>query len=543
MVQPTPMATRFTGSRLAVAFALAACVFFLLAAQPFLPLLGIQNDEAIFMSSFMPPLGGYALRIGDFSVPLMQVNYAGALKAWIYEPIFAVFQPGAWSLREPAVAICAASVWLFFLLMRRIAGARAAVIGCGILAADALYLLTAAFDWGPVALQHLLLVGAMLALMRFYQGRGTLALAGGFFLLGLALWEKALAVWMLSGMGVAALALFPRQLLRMATWKRASVAALCFALGAAPLIVYNVNNHFDTFRGEGYNSQELAAKANALLRTGRGDGLFGWLVSDRPGPSPHAAKTALERISQGASRMAGHPRQSLLIYAFVLALLLAPLARGGDLRAILFALITMAVQWIQMAITVGAGGSMHHTILLWPLPEMAIAVSFAAASRRLGRAGAPAAAAVLAVIMAAGAIQINEYYVAAWRNGGAKNWSDAIYPLSDYVKSVPAGEIFCLDWGMLDSLRLLDDGQLPLDGIYGAIPPSEPGDMPRLLAALGEPDALFIAHTGEFEFFAGRNEDFLKLAETAGYRRETVARISDSFGRPTYEAYRFAAGR
>ena len=67
----------------------------------------------------------------------------------------------------------------------------------------------------------------------------------------------------------------------------------------------------------------------------------------------------------------------------------APLARGPDLRAILFALIAMAVQWAQMAITVGAGGSVHHAILIWPLPQMLIAVSFAAASRRLGRAAHP----------------------------------------------------------------------------------------------------------------------------------------------------------
>jgi hypothetical protein len=170
---------------------------------------------------------------------------------------------------------------------------------------------------------------------------------------------------------------------------------------------------------------------------------------------------------------------------------------------------------------------------------MAIAVSFAAASRRLGSAGIPAAAAVLAVTMAAGALQINEYYRAAWHEGGAKNWSDAIYPLSDYVKGVPATEVFCLDWGILDSLRLLDEGQLPLDELFGALPPSQPGDTQRILGALGEPNALFLAHTPEFEFFEGRNEDLLKLAEAAGYRRETIARISDAFGRPTYEAYRF----
>ena len=34
----------------------------------------------------------------------------------------------------------------------------AALIGCGLLATDAIYLLTSCFDWGPVALEHLLLL-------------------------------------------------------------------------------------------------------------------------------------------------------------------------------------------------------------------------------------------------------------------------------------------------------------------------------------------------------------------------------------------------
>jgi hypothetical protein len=230
-----------------------------------------------------------------------------------------------------------------------------------------------------------------------------------------------------------------------------------------------------------------------------------------------------------------------LLYAFALALLLAPLARGGDLRAILFVLIAMAVQWVQMAITVDAGGSVHHTILLWPLPEMAIAVSFAAASRRLGRAAIPAAAGILAVTMAVGALQINEYYRLAWRNGGAQNWTDAIFPLSEDMKGVDATEVYSVDWGILDSLRLLSRGRLRQEAIFGAVPPDQgTPDMPRIQAAVGKPDDVFIAHCKGLEFFDGRNEKLLKAAEAAGYRRETIEVVRDSFGRPTYEAYRFA---
>jgi hypothetical protein len=57
---------------------------------------------------------------------------------------------------------------------------------------------------------------------------------------------------------------------------------------------------------------------------------------------------------------------------------------------------------------------------------------------------------------------------------------------------------------------------------------------------VGKPDDVFIAHCKGLEFFDGRNEKLLKAAEAAGYRRETIEVVRDSFGRPTYEAYRFA---
>ena len=101
----------------------------------------------------------------------MLMSYLGTLKSWIYRPIFQLFGTGVSAMRVPMLLAGAASVWLFYLLLRRIAGERAAVIGCGLLAADSLYLLTICFDWGPVALQHLLLICGMLLLFGFYQER------------------------------------------------------------------------------------------------------------------------------------------------------------------------------------------------------------------------------------------------------------------------------------------------------------------------------------------------------------------------------------
>src|SRR5438874_619117 len=151
-------------------FALAACLLFLCSGLVFVGHLGLQNDEALFASAvFEPKVAAFAIKTSHLKIPLMLMSYLGTLKSWIYWPIFQLFNTGIGAIRIPMVVAGAATIWLFYLLLRRVAGERAALIGCGLLAVDSLYLLTICFDWGPVALQHLLLLGGSLLLVRFYQ--------------------------------------------------------------------------------------------------------------------------------------------------------------------------------------------------------------------------------------------------------------------------------------------------------------------------------------------------------------------------------------
>jgi 4-amino-4-deoxy-L-arabinose transferase-like glycosyltransferase len=473
----------------------------------------------------------------------MLMSYVGALKAWIYGPLLRNLGSNLYTLRLPVVLAGAASLWLFFLLLRRIAGDRAALIGCAILATDALYLLTATFDWGPVALQHLLLIGGALALVRFFQEGRTGSLAGAAFLFGLAIFDKALAVWTLSGLGAAGLIFYPRQILRAITLRRVAVAVLMFTLGALPLILYNVDSKGGTFQGNfERNFKDVPGKAAYLFRTFPGFGLFGWMTAeDEQTPQPHTPSTPLERATARISAIAGHPRHSLFLYAFILALLVAPLGGWPTLRLVLFALVMGAIAWIQMAVNQNTGGSIHHTILLWPIPQFIVAVSFAGVSYRLGRAGIPAVAAITAVVAVSGALVINEYFVKAVRNGGAPFWTDGIYSLSRYLKDNPAQWRFALDWSIADQIRLLHRGRVRVDSGNDQVSKEQMTDSDRAEIAkmLALPDSLYIAHTPEFEIFKGANERMLQFAAASGYRRELVAAIPDSFGRNVYEVYRF----
>jgi 4-amino-4-deoxy-L-arabinose transferase-like glycosyltransferase len=507
--------------------AIACVVFFILAGQAFVPLLGIEDDESLFAAPLLNPHAWhFAIKSGHLRIPLMVMSYIGTLKTLLYSLIFRLARPGVWSTRVPMLLAGAASIWLFYLALRRTAGPRAAAFGAALLATDACYLLTSVFDWGPVALQHLLLTGAMYLLVRFAQKREHRALAGGFFLLGLAMWDKALSVWMISGMAVAAGVVFWRPIAELVTRRRVAIAALWFVLGASPLLIFNVKTHWSTFRGNvKRDTADIGGKARMLMNTVNGQGLFSYLNDeDWQTPRPHSGSTTL-------ADAVDHPRHTLMFYAVMLALLAAPFAGWRAFRTVAFCAIALAVAWIQMALTANTGGSVHHTILLWPLPVWIVAVSFTGLAERLGRAATPVLAIVAVLLVGSNLLVLNEYHLMMSRNGGSVSWSDAIFPLTERLEQARTPAVFCVDWGIQDSLRLVGRGTLTTYDLTG--PPGNPD-------VFADPAFLFVGRPKEMEVFQGNAARLTAAAETAGYRRIQVAAIPDSFGRPTFEVYRFA---
>ena len=135
------------------------------------------------------------------------MSYNGALKTWIFAPVLLFSRPTAALIRVPAIVVGGVTIVLFGMLLDRVHGRRAAWTGSILLATDTLFLLTTTYDWGPVALQHLLLVAVMFFAVRWFQDGREGSLAAAAFCCGLAFWDKAVFVWIFSGM-LAGLLLF-----------------------------------------------------------------------------------------------------------------------------------------------------------------------------------------------------------------------------------------------------------------------------------------------------------------------------------------------
>ncbi len=511
-----------------------ACGLFITLGVLLIPLAGIQTDEALFGTPlYLNTNNNLWSRLVHLDVPVMLMSYLGSFKSFLCLPIFEILGANVWTIRLPMVLVGAATIFVFFKLVRESLGRGPALLGAFLLATDPLFLMTNVFDWGPVALEHFLLVTGCWALFRFGSNNGPQWLLGaGFFCFGLALWNKAIFLWALAGVSVATLTVFWRHFRQRFTMPNVAIAVAGLVLGAAPLIYYNIVNSLITFRQNAHMvPSEIPGKWPQLEAGLQGNSLFGYIASEEWMEPAKTPQNAVLRASSSLRDAVGERRNTGFYWVLAGLIVLVPLWWRS--RAAWFSLVFVAVAWLWMAMTQNAGGGAHHVVLLWPFP-----IFFAAAALRKMPRGVLLAAGLL--LTGANLLTVNQYLAQLGRYGAYNTFTDAIYPLSDALDDSAGNTVYVTDWGMFDALNLLHRGRLSLRVGSGALEPDSPSpeQMADFEAILNDPKGLLVSHVKAREAFANVGAHLEALASRSGYRVELLRTISDSNGRPIFEISR-----
>jgi len=507
---------------------------------------GLQEDESAFATPFFREWNFFAIQFGRVRVPLMQMSYVGSLKTWLYAPFIHLWTPGPALIRMPAVLIGAATIVLFGALLDRVHGRRAAWTGCVLLGTDSIFLLTTTFDWGPIALQHFLMTAAIFLVVLWSRNRSDMWLAAAAVLCGLAFWDKAVFVWMFSGLVFAGSLLFFRRVRKQLTARSLLFVAAAFCVGGIPLIVYNFQSvpKFVTVRSNSVLALDhFGDKFEMLHRTWNGSGLFGYITSDSA-DRPMAPRSPAEKASVLVHSVTGDRRTNASGLALLGGIVLIPFLWRTHVRdTLLFALVAGGVAWIFMIIS-GGGGSVHHAVLLWPLPHLFLAAAFAEASEHI-RFGARALAATVVFLAAANLAVTNQYLFQFVRNGSAGVWSDAIYALAAGLRQTTASQAVLVDWGLEAPLAVLNRNSPPVKIIANPFANSAETETQRQadLQLLSDGKAIWVERTSGNEILAGVNKRLLDAARNAGFEQQRLNVYNDSHGRPFFQTFRFIARR
>ena len=512
--------------------AAAAAAFLCVSTLSAIDRPGLQYDETAFVNAALgaehPDQHFVHDRFGGVVTKIFP--YIGALKSWLYAPVFAVFGVSMETIRVPAVLLALLAIALAFALARRLWGPWPAALLAVVLATDPVYPTMAKADWGPIVIGSVLRVGALLAyfaLLRTHALRYAWLL-GALLLLGT--FNKIDFVWFVAALGAAALAVHWRELLALVR-ARPLAAAAPTAVFAAILALMAV--------GSVLPAREFAAPAETDTLAERWDHRWALFHGTFDG-------TAIFGYMVGLPLTTDTPAPDLFVAALVVAPLVVVVAlvlRGRLPRAATGLVAFFLIQFVVIAAfivgTRQVGGS-HHLIQLWPLPQLLIVALVALVwGLRPPAARLAATGAVLGLVgwLVVAQVSTTRDYVDAFRDGDSYThvWTPEIYDVADRAGELAAGADYVLaaDWGIGPQVFALNGDAVR--GRFRDVPGQfqSTGDPPPGSALLQGRRVLLLFHQDDDEVFPGTSRGVREAIHSLGPR----AQVTDVYSGEVLRAY------
>jgi hypothetical protein len=471
---------------------------------------GLQYDEALFVNG---ALGGHYAN-GSFvsarfhGLITMLMPYIGALKAWLYAPIFEVFGVTVTSIRLPVIVICGITIAIAFLMARRLFGPWPAALLALLMATDPALLAMGKTDYGPIVLSALLRVTALAAYLSWRRTCSTryLWLLVGSALLGI--FNKVDYLAFLVGLAFAAVVVDHRGIVRRLRARPVIAAAAAGVLVAGLAVEYAQivapARRFPAVRSDAGLAGRVHEVWDLFRSTMDGVGFFQYMSGV---PFDHrsgiAAATVVVVILAAA----------LVAWRVAVRVRLAPsdepLAAAADDTA-LFLLLLVGVGG-ALVLTPQAVGP-HHAMLLWPLPAL-LGISLLSAAWRLPhpqlRVGATTLLLIGALWLLGTQLGVDRAYRAAFRSdrAWAPGWTTEIYPVANAVDRIASGAdgIVVADWGIGNQLLALgnDAVRSRVNDAWGSFAAADQGAIEQIAAGMRGRRTIVLMHAPGAEIMPG----------------------------------------
>ncbi len=528
--------------------------FYLAFSLPYLDLPGLQYDELLFANAALGNVDGsfveWQIRVLGRKVPLMLMEYIGALKAALYAPIFALFGLSPTTVRLPVILIGLATLLLTFALVRRLLGRSVALITLALLALDPTFIFANRLDWGPVALMLLLEVSSLYFLARWITGGEPRFLMIAGFLLGLGLYNKVIFIWYIAAFSVSLWLCFREHMGQLLNPRRLLLAAGAFLMGCLPLIAFNIASSKATFRYHELITQDWPSSLKYRYRLFRttldGSAVYDVVnrarVAETPDSSKIEPRNIFNRFIIGMGNLPlieGTLLPPALVSALSVILVLFLLKRLEQKRQVFFFLLQFAFITVFICLTQEAIGP-HHAIAIYPFPHVLIGLALWQVSRLCcARIVTRSLVSILCLSplilteLTADARYVESFII----RGGVGGWSDAIYELAEFAKRHPDKTFLLMDWGFKNQLLLLSDGFVKKEEAFVPLVDLPVDDkILRLKPILTVEDAFFVFHAPPSESFP-IFEAFRSALERYGLEGIPVRTFYQRDGRPIYLVY------
>ncbi len=501
---------------------------------------GVQYDEITFSNI---ALGSKAehFSFDILGVPIMVMPYIGALKAYLYYPVFALFGVSALAIRLPMIILAAFPLFLGYRVAVRLSNSLWVGNALALMMSTSLcFIISTKMDWGPSSIMMFLIFLTLWAFLRLLDTKKLVYAYVVFLSILAGMYDKSSFIWFGAAFGVSAL-IFHREFF-IQLWKEKGARfrapfltflgiAAVYAAVAIPLLTsMGVSQGSYTF------TERLALISSLYRDTLSGASYTGYMFFAPVEFSYFTVYLSIACLIGLAAFcvFSKLPKERMLNYAVLCS--------------------TAVIIFLEMAITKEAGGP-HHTIMLFPFAMLFIALCGyclinAFQSKHLLKIAAAAACALALAAVTGLNLQADLWYtgyVSNEDNVYSANWDPHIYELAEYVQASEITNIYSVDWGTNNQLYAFDTKRdaksyIELKGFfdeYGETPESEK-ELRYNEYFYGKDVLLVTKGEGMFNFpaVAGGFEAFQKEFPDKSF--ELIHTIDNAAGQPLYLVYRAA---
>lgn len=462
---------------------------------------GLYYDEILFVNAAVGGLSDQfvALRIGG--VPVMLMHYIGALKAWIWSPIFVLWDVDPASVRIPAIIIGLGGNVLACIAMGVWFGRTAAVVTALAICFDPTVGMQSRLDWGPNAIMFLCRGGFLLSVAWATTGRTRRGLLGMAVFAAAGCFDKLSFLW-IALPGLVSFAVIERELLRSVAYRhRGALVAwglgMCIVIGAFLTLAIIV-----PLQAKGIAIVDRPLRAAQLLWEAlAGDGAVAvvyWGQADR-----HGAQAA---VLVGA-----------LVLAAVMGLGATQTQAAGWKRSWLWLAAFFSLVVLMFAGTRAATGPHHAAVIagLWQLPLIPPIAAGIACARAARHWVTLAVQVMLVLVVAATSLGMTWQRVSALAAPPVNpNWDPANWHLAQFIATSTQEPVIFTDWGMANQAIATTRGRRA-DLIDAWIPLRSDGGALETVRRHGT-SAIYALRMPKFEEMRGNRERFLNAAAELG---------------------------
>jgi 4-amino-4-deoxy-L-arabinose transferase-like glycosyltransferase len=494
---------------------------------------GVHYDELLFVNAALGEdrVDQSFIRQEIAGIPVLLMPYIGALKSYIYYPVFKLFGVSVWTIRLPVILITFFSVILLSGFLNKAFNKEIALIVILLLIIDPSFIYLTRLDVGPNALEFFLKCASLFVIYYYFRiKRKTWILFAGLIILGFGLFNKLNFLWFINSLyGVLILLKLKkiRSILKVNIRKQKSFVLLSVAYVLFAGYFLFIYSYIDSQNTGFINiDKHFLVVFNNIIHLIKGTAFYNYVYGSY---EPTFFQTII-----------------LYLYALIIlsGLAVQLIFKNSVSKSIsgnyLAIWLIILLHFIQILLTKKATAP-WHVFTLYPFFTILLGYSLYLISivfqkksfLRYGIVGL-----FLLLFIANRVIVLNQSHKQLGQPVKRAAWSEKVYELIDYTRSSDKTFV-SIDWGLHNNLIAFDPKKGKYHELIRLWVKKEPDKSWKDMVSkqfFTNPNILYVSHSRESESFSIARKRFKNMAKKQDMRIVTKKIISDN-NRKVYEIY------